>query len=114
MGYDRRQVKKAAKPLYNFRGKIIDPLGVITLPVSFGNPKNARTEYITFNIVDMHYPYNAIFARGLMNTFEGAFHSAYLCLKVLALLGVLSVFVSQKDARNIEQGLLQVTRMSIS
>jgi hypothetical protein len=49
-----------------------------------------------------------------MNTFEGAFHSAYLCLKVLALLGVLSVFVSQKDARNIEQGLLQVTRMSIS
>jgi hypothetical protein len=43
MGYDRRQVKKAAKPLYNFRGKIIDPLGVITLPVSFGNPKNART-----------------------------------------------------------------------
>jgi hypothetical protein len=52
----------------------------------------------------MHYPYNAIFGRGLLNTFEVALHSAYICPKVLALLGVLSVYNSQKDARNIEQG----------
>jgi hypothetical protein len=51
----------------------------------------------------MHYPYNAIFDRGLLNTFQAALHSAYLCLKVSALLGVISVHGSQKDTRNIEQ-----------
>jgi hypothetical protein len=52
----------------------------------------------------MHYPYNTIFHRGLLNTFKAALHSAYLCLKEPALLGVISIHSSQKDARNIEQG----------
>jgi hypothetical protein len=51
----------------------------------------------------MHYPYNAIFERGFLNTFEATLHSAYLCPKVPALLGVISVHGSQKDARNVEQ-----------
>jgi hypothetical protein len=52
----------------------------------------------------MLYPYNAIFWRGLLNTFKVALHSAYLCLKVLATFGVITVFGSQKEARNIERG----------
>jgi hypothetical protein len=51
----------------------------------------------------MNYPYNAIFSRGLLNIFEAALHSLYLCLKVLATLGEISVYGHQKDARNIEQ-----------
>jgi hypothetical protein len=51
----------------------------------------------------MHYRYNVIFGIGLLNTFEAALHSTYLCLKVLASLGVISVHDSEKDARNIEQ-----------
>jgi hypothetical protein len=82
MGYDRRQLKEPTKHLYGFGKKRIEPVGVITLSVSFGNPKNPRTEYITFDVVDMHYPYNAIFGRGLFKTFEAALHSLYLCLKV--------------------------------
>jgi hypothetical protein len=39
----------------------------------------------------MSYPYNAIFGRGLLNTFKAALHSLYLCLKVPATLGVISV-----------------------
>jgi hypothetical protein len=54
----------------------------------------------------MLYPYNAIFDRGLLNTFEAALHSGYLCLKIPATFGVISVFGSQKDARNIEQGFM--------
>jgi hypothetical protein len=50
------------------------------------------------------YPYNAIFRRGLLNTFEAALHSGYLCLKILATFDVISVCGSQKEARNIEQG----------
>jgi hypothetical protein len=52
----------------------------------------------------MHYPYNVIFGRGLLNTFEAALHSTYLSLELPASLGVISVHGSQKDARNIEQG----------
>jgi hypothetical protein len=52
------------KPLYGFSGKKIKPVGVVTLPVSFGTPKNPCTEYITFDVVDMLYSYNAIFERG--------------------------------------------------
>jgi hypothetical protein len=52
----------------------------------------------------MTYPYNAIFGRGLLNTFEAALHSAYLYLKILVTFRVISVFGSQLEARNIKKG----------
>jgi hypothetical protein len=51
----------------------------------------------------MSYPYNAIFRRGLLNTFKAALHSLYLCLKVPTTLGVISIHGNKKEARNIEQ-----------
>jgi hypothetical protein len=72
--------------------------------MSFGTPKNPHTEYITFDVVDMTYQYNAIFGRGLLNTFEAALHLAYLCLKIPITFGVITVFGSQQEARNIEKG----------
>jgi hypothetical protein len=61
MGYYRKQLKELMKPLYVFGGKRIEPVEVITLPISFGTPQNPCTKYITFDVVDMLYPYNAIF-----------------------------------------------------
>jgi hypothetical protein len=52
----------------------------------------------------MPYPYNAIFGRGLLNTFEAALHLAYLCLKTPTTFGVISLFGNQQEARNIEKG----------
>jgi hypothetical protein len=104
MGFDQKQLREPSKPLYCFGGKRIEPIRAITLPVSFGTPKNRRTKYITFNVVDMTYPYNAIFGRGLLNTFEATLHSAYLCLKIPVTFGVIIVFGSQQEARNIEKG----------
>jgi hypothetical protein len=104
MGFDRKQLKEASKPLYGFSDKRIELVGSISLLVSFDSLHNARAEYITFDVVDMHYPYNAIFGRGLLNTFKAALHSTYLCLNVPANLGVISVHGSQKDVSNIEKG----------
>jgi hypothetical protein len=70
LGFDRKQLQKSTKPLYGFGRKRIKPAGVITLVVSFVTPKNPHTEFITFDIVDMLYPYDAIFRRGLLNTFK--------------------------------------------
>jgi hypothetical protein len=104
MGFDRKQLREPSKPLYGFGRKRIKLVGTITLPVSFGTSKNSRIEYITFDVVDMAYPYNTIFRRGLLNTFEAALHSAYLCLKVPATFGVITIFGSQQEAINIEKG----------
>jgi hypothetical protein len=95
MGFDRKKLREPSKPLYGFGGKRIEPIGAITLSVCFGTLKNPHTEYITFDVVDMTYPYNAIFRRGLLNTFEDALHSAYMCLKILVTFGVITVFDSQ-------------------
>jgi hypothetical protein len=54
----------------------------------------------------MLYPYNAIFGQGLLNTFEAVLHSTYLCLKVLATFDIITIFDSQKEARNIERGFI--------
>jgi hypothetical protein len=97
MGYDK-------KPLYGFGGKRIELVGVTTLPISFGTQQNPRIEYMTFVVVDMLCPYNAIFERGLLNTLEATLHSRYLYLKVLATFDIKTVFGSQQEARNIERG----------
>jgi hypothetical protein len=94
MGYDKKQLKELMMPLYGFGSKRIEPVRVITLPVSFGTPKKPHTEYVTFDVVDMLHPYNAIFGQGLLNTFKAVLHSAYLCLKVLATFGVITTFGS--------------------
>jgi hypothetical protein len=94
MGYDKKQLKELTMPLYGFGSKRIKPVRVITLPVSFGTPKKPHTEYVTFDVVDMLHPYNAIFGQGLLNTFKAVLHSAYLCLKVLATFGVITTFGS--------------------
>jgi hypothetical protein len=52
----------------------------------------------------MLYPYNAILGSGLLNTFEVALHLAYPYLKVPATFGVITIFGSQNEARNIERG----------
>jgi hypothetical protein len=104
MGYEKKHLKEPTKPLYGFSGKRIEPVRIITLPISIGTPQNPHTEYITFHVVDMLYPYNAIFGWGLLNTFEAAQHLGYLCLKVPATFSIITVFGNQKEARNIEYG----------
>jgi hypothetical protein len=91
MGFDRKQLKELSKTLYGLDGKMIELVGVITLSMSF-------------DVVDMPYPYNSIFGRGLLNTFEAALCSTYLCLKILATFGVISISGNQQEARNIEKG----------
>jgi hypothetical protein len=87
MGFNRKQLKEASKPSYSFGRRRIEPISSVSLSVSFSSPSNARTKYITFVVAKMNYPYNTIFGRGLLNTFEAALHSLYLCLKVPTALG---------------------------
>jgi hypothetical protein len=105
MKLSRSQLQPSDSPLIGFRGKRIDALGKISLPVSFEGQENARTEYVTFDVVDLYYPYNAIFGRGFANKFSTTVHMGYLCMKMLALHGIITAYGSQKEARNIERAI---------
>jgi hypothetical protein len=87
----RSQLQPSVSPLIGFVGKQIHALGKISLPVSFSDQQNARTKYITFDMVELYYPYNAIFNRGFTTKFNVAIHMGYLCMKIPALYGIISV-----------------------
>jgi hypothetical protein len=102
MGISHSLLKPLDNPLYGFGGKGTFPMGKIELPLS-GVAPNARSEQVTFDIVDMVYPYNAIMGRGSINKFEAAIHGLYLCMKILGPHDVITVYGNQQTACNIER-----------
>jgi hypothetical protein len=90
-------------PLQGFGGKPIKVVGKVSLPVSFGDLDNARTETLTFNVIDIYHPYLVIFGRGFMNKFDAVIRQQFLCMKIPAPKGVITVFGDQQEARNIEK-----------
>jgi uncharacterized membrane protein len=56
MGLSRDLLQPPDTPLYGFGGRVIHAVGKVLLPVSFGTVQNARTEYLSFDIVEMYYP----------------------------------------------------------
>jgi hypothetical protein len=103
MGISHSLLKPSDNPLYGFSGKGTFPVGKIELHLSFGVAPNARSEQVTFDIVDMVYPYNTIMGRGSINKFEAAIHGLYLCMKIPDPQGVITVYGNQQTARNIER-----------
>jgi hypothetical protein len=103
MGISHSLLKPSDNPLYGFGGKGTFPVGKIELPLSFGVAPNARSEQVTFDIVDMVYPYNAIMGRGSINKFEAAIHGLYLCMKIPCPQGAITVYGNQQAERNIER-----------
>jgi hypothetical protein len=51
----------------------------------------------------MYYPYNALFGRGSQNAFEVVISYSYLCMKMPAINGVITVHGDQTEARNIKK-----------
>lgn len=74
MRIPRSRLSKVRWPLRGFSGDTVEALGLITLPVSFGRGRSARTKQVTFDVVDLPYAYNAIMGRGSLNKFGAAIH----------------------------------------
>jgi hypothetical protein len=68
-------------PLQGFGGKPIKPVGKVSLPVSFRDLDNARTETLSFDVIDIYHPYLVIFGRGFMNKFDAVIRQQFLCMK---------------------------------
>jgi hypothetical protein len=98
-----KMLGRSEHPLYGFSRKKIHSMGRIILPVSFGTVSNARTKQIVFDVVDMYYPYNTLFRRGTLNAFEAVISYSYLCMKMPAINGVITVHGDQTEVGNIEK-----------
>lgn len=95
-------MEPAGNSLYGFGGKKIDAIRKKTIPVSFQEGKRVRTETITFDIVNMDYPYTGIFGRGVTNKFEVVIKQSYLCMKRPSPFGIIAVYRDQLASRRIE------------
>ena len=102
MGFTEKSLKKSQYPLIGFGGKRIEALGKIDLNVTFGEGVTQRTEAITFDVVDINYPYNAIFGRNTLVKFAAVIHQPYLCMKIPSAGGVVTVYGNQEEARRCE------------
>jgi hypothetical protein len=108
MGISHSLLKTADNPLYGFGGKGTFPIGKIELPLSFGT---ARSEQVTFDIVDMFYPYNGIMGRSSINNFEAAIHGLYLYMKILGPQGVITVMETSRQHRTSRETSFQGSAM---
>jgi hypothetical protein len=74
---------------------------VTTIPQHSPQCKN---KVVTFDTVDMVYPYNSIMGRGSINKLEAAIHGFYLCMKIIGPHGTITVYGDQQTVCNIERG----------
>ena len=102
MGFTEAALKKSQYPLIGFGGKRIEALGKIELNVTFGDGAAQGTEAITFDVVDINYPYNAIFGRNTLLKFAAVIHQSYLCMKLPTAGRIITVFGNQEEARRCE------------
>ena len=102
MGLDRQTLELAKNSLFGFGGKKIDALGKKAILVSFEEGEKVPTETITFDVVNMDYPYIAIFGRGVTNRFEAIIKQSYLCMKMPSPFGIIMVHKDQLASRQIE------------
>ena len=102
MGFTEQALQKSQYPLIGFRGKRIEALGKIELNVTFSEGATQRTEAIAFDVVDINYPYNAIFGRNTLVKFAAVIHQPNLCMKIPSAGGVVTVYGNQEEARRCE------------
>ena len=102
MGFTEKNLHKSKYPLIGFGGKRIEALGKIELNVTFGEDNTQRTEVITFDVVDIAYPYNAIFGRNSIIKFAAVINQAYLCMKIPTAGGVITILGNQEEAKRCE------------
>jgi hypothetical protein len=67
------------------------PLGHIYMPVTFGTPKNYRTEFLRFEVASFDCEYNAIIGRPGLAKFMAIPHYSYMILKMPGPQGIITV-----------------------
>ena len=73
--------------------------GKKAIPISFTEGEKVLTETITFDIVNMDYPYTAILRRGVLSKFKIVIKESYLCMEMPSPFGIIAVHGDQAASR---------------
>src|SRR5512142_3069423 len=83
MGIPRSELMPTDQPFHGITPQSSSrPLGKITLPVTFDQANNFRTEQITFDVAKFDTAYNAIIGRTALAKFMAVSHYVYQVLKM--------------------------------
>jgi hypothetical protein len=77
----------------------MDALGKKAILVSFTEGEKARIETITFNIVNMDFPYTAISDRGVLSRFKIITKQIYLCMNMPSPFSIIAVHGDQATSK---------------
>ena len=108
MGYDMTTLVPSDQAFYGIiPGAGSTPVGQVTLPITFGNRDNYRTEYVNFEVAEFETSYHAILGRPSLAKFMAIPNHTYLLLHMPTPKGVLSVYGDLKtsyacEAENIK------------
>jgi hypothetical protein len=92
MGIPRSELTPTGQPFHEITPESSSkPLGKITLPVTFGQADNFRTEQITFDVAEFDTTYNTIIGRISLAKFMAASHYTYQVLKMPGPKGTITI-----------------------
>nr|AAV59333.1 hypothetical protein [Oryza sativa Japonica Group] len=92
MGIPRSELTPTDQPFHGITPQSSsEPLGKITLPVTFGQASNFRTEQITFHVTEFDTAYNAIIGRTALAKYMAASHYAYQVLNMPGPKGTITI-----------------------
>ena len=94
MPYDQLQ---PTKPFSGVADGSTTPIGLVRLPVTFGQHKNYYTELIDFDIAHICLAYNAILGYPALAKFMAVTHHGYNILKMPGIGSVIVVPCEERD-----------------
>jgi hypothetical protein len=83
------------------------PLGHIYMHVTFGTPKNYRTEFLRFEVARFDCGYNAIIGRPGLAKFMANLHYSYMILKMPGPQGIITVRADFQGTAECFRGAIQ-------
>jgi hypothetical protein len=93
MDFDFKRLMECDETFFDIvPGKAAYPMGMVSLPVTFGTEENFHIEYLSFEVADFKSSYHAILGRPMLAMFMVVPHYTYLVLKMPAPNGVLTVY----------------------
>ncbi|XP_059458240.1 uncharacterized protein LOC132187819 [Corylus avellana] len=99
MGIDRDRITPFSSPLVGFAGEQVQPIGLISLPVTAGTAPKQKTVMVDFLVIDRPGAYNAIVGRPALNKLKAATSPYHLMMKFPTEEGVGEVKGDQTQAR---------------
>ena len=108
LGIPLSSLQKTDTPFFGIMpGTGANPLGHISLPVTFGTEENFRTEWISYEVPDFDYSYNTIIGWPGLVKFMAIPHYTYLAMKMPGEKGVISVQGDFKTMAECDREALQ-------